>query len=73
MLLTSRKSVWYTCCNQVRGDLIFQTKQKYFSEYNACVGVIDDTTDSDRPSQRLISRETTEIWKDYEREDAERT
>ena len=33
VLLSSKKSLWYRCCNQVRGDLIFRTKDKYFGEF----------------------------------------
>ena len=34
MLLSSNRSVWYTCCNEVRGSLIFKSKDIYFREYN---------------------------------------
>lgn len=72
-LLTSNKSVWYTCCNQVRGDLIFQTKQKYFSEYTMCFNVFNLAADSIHFCKRFISREAKEIRKDSEREDAQGT
>lgn len=32
MILTSKKSLWYSCCNQIRGDLVFKTKERYFGE-----------------------------------------
>ena len=40
VLLTSQRSLWYTCCNQVRGELIFKAKEKYFSAVHRNRGVI---------------------------------
>lgn len=34
ILLSSNRSAWYTCCNEVRGNLIFKSKDIYFREYN---------------------------------------
>lgn len=33
VLVSSNRSVWYTSCNQVRGDLIYKTKDRYFGEF----------------------------------------
>ena len=33
VILTSKKSLWYNCCNQIRGDLVFRTKERYFGEF----------------------------------------
>ena len=46
VLLTSHRSQWYTCCNQVRGELIFKAKEKYFSEFIPFLYDVSTTTDS---------------------------
>ena len=34
VLLSSNRSAWYTCCNEIRGNLIFKSKLIYFREFN---------------------------------------
>ena len=46
VLLASRRSVWYTCCNQVRGDLISNTKKVYFRKSSITTHVSLTITDT---------------------------
>lgn len=59
VLLSSKKSLWYRCCNQVRGDLIFRTKDKYFGEFHKLFLDSNTLTDMIYCLQSVVGRKAS--------------
>ena len=42
---------WFKCCNEARADLVWKSKDRYFSKFNRLCGYIFKTTDEPRTKQ----------------------
>ena len=61
VLLASKRSVWYTSCNQVQGDLIANTKKVYFGKSSMTNRVTLTMADTLNTMERPFSRKTSSV------------
>ena len=64
IFLSSNRSAWYTCCNEVRGSLIFKSKDIYFREYNQWICLTITVSDTLHSMKGLSAQQRARFGKE---------